>query len=140
MERENIFQIADQARENRYREEDLFTDCFGAFLNLDGQAARSWFEQLTGIKPKEIMITTQPSFPDYPGDAPDMLLKAPEGVLICEHKLGSSPGEDQLERYLQLAQREQTRTGAPHRLVLVGRERRNVPQSVLNDEHYCHPD
>jgi len=139
MERENIFQIAYQALENRYREEDLFTDCFGALLNLDGQAAQSWFEKLTGIKPKEVKITTQPPLIDYPGEFPDMLLEAPEGVLICEHKLGSPPGEDQLERYLQLAQKEQARTGVPHHLVLVGRDRRNVPQSVLDDEHYCHP-
>jgi len=140
MERENIFQIAYQALENRYREEDLFTDCFGAFLNLDRQAARSWFEWLTGIMPKEVKITTQPPLPDFPKDAPDMLIEASEMVLICEHKLGSGLGGSQLERYLQLAREQQVRTRVPHRLVLVAKERINVPPSILIDEHYCHPE
>ena len=139
MNRENVFLISSHAFSGRYREEDLLTDNFGSFLNLDGQFARTWFELVTGTTPKSIKVTTQPPFQEYPNDAPDMILETPEGVLICENKLGSPLGDKQLERYLDLVRTEKARTRLPHYLALVGKDRISIPQSVINSRYYCHP-
>ncbi len=139
MNRENIFQQAFDAMEGKYGEEDLLTDQLGFYFRLDKDAASAWFEFITGVQADQLEISTQPQLIEYPGDRPDMLLKAPDMILICEHKMGSSLGEDQLERYLELTKNEEKRTQKPHRLALVNPKRVSVPEEVLNDPQYCKP-
>ena len=139
MKRDNLFLVAYNSIAGKYGPEDLLTDQFGALLAIDKRLSTSWFEKITGIAPDELIITTQPPFHDYPHDAPDMLLQSDRLVLICEHKLSSPLGKTQLKRYLDLVHSEQIRTGIPHRLAVVGKNRLNVPVTILKDDNYCHP-
>ncbi|MEE3718840.1 hypothetical protein V2H45_19020 [Tumidithrix elongata RA019] len=66
----------------------------------------------------------------------DFLLKCEDYDILCEHKLGSSLGELQLERYIRVAESKPKKTY----LTLISNGNHSINQSVLNHELYLRPE
>ena len=138
MDHKNIFEIAFNAKNGKYGDEDLLTDLFAWYLRQDREIALQFVRMLTGITPSDIRtIETQPSFPEFPHDFPDMVIKTPEVVLVCEHKVASPLGCEQLERYLKIVVSERQKGSVPHALVFIARDLLMISPEVHNHPCYC---
>lgn len=137
MDHDNIFEIAFNAKAGKYGDEDLLTDLFAWYLRQDTEMAVQLVKLLTDVVPSKIKkIETQPSFSGST-DAPDMTIVTPEVVVICEHKVASPLGYEQLERYLKIAVSEQKRLNLRHCLVFIARDLVMVSPAVHSAPHYC---
>lgn len=137
MDHDNIFEIAFNAKAGKYGDEDLLTDLFAWYLRQDTDIAFLLVNLLTGCTPSKIKkIETQPTFVGFARDFPDMVIKTPEIVVICEHKVSSPLGHEQLERYLKIAISEQKRHSIPHCLIFIARDLVMVAPAVQSDPHY----
>ncbi len=137
MDHDNIFEIAFNAKADKYGDEDLLTDLFAWYLRQDPEIAIQLVKLLTGITPSKIKrIETQPTFKAFPRDFPDMTIVTPEMVVICEHKVSSPLGNRQLERYLGIAVSEQESRNIPHYLVFIARDLVMVSSEVYSKSHY----
>ena len=140
MDHSNIFEIAFNAKNGKYGDEDLFTDLLAWSFRQDPDLCRYLIQYLFLIDiTSRPSITTQPSFKNFPNDYPDMLIETPQVNLICEHKLASPLGSRQLERYLALVVSEEQRTSKHHRLAFIARDIVKIPGEVLCHSHYCRP-
>ena len=138
MDHDNVFEIAFNAKNGKYGDEDLLTDLFAWYLRQDHQIAVKFVTLLTGIYPSAITkIETQPYFPGFPNDFPDMVITTPEVVIVCEHKVGAALGYEQLERYMKIVVSEKQRRVLPHHLVFIARDLVMISATVHQDPHYC---
>jgi hypothetical protein len=138
MDHSNIFEIAFNAKNGKYGDEDLLTDLYAWYLRQDTDIAVKFIKLLTGITPTAITnIETQPTFAGFSNDFPEMVITTPQVIVICEHKVGAALGNEQLERYLKIVISEEQRSGKPHRLAFIARDLVMVSSSVHQVTHYC---
>lgn len=118
--------------------EDRFTACLEYLLNRVPDLGQQFVDTLC-------VSTEQPSPKfqkaiDHPpidtNNRPDFLLECDEFNIICEHKLCSDLGDRQLERYLDLANRQPKKTY----LAFISIDEITVSDDVLQSENYLRPD
>jgi hypothetical protein len=135
---DNVFLIGRRAADEKIGPEDLFTAQLAWLLRFDQELARAWAGHLTGENCEgHVDVLHWP----YEGpDQPDMVLDLNGRLrVICEHKVESGLGDDQVARYLALAQREESRLDLPHRVALVTKNLTGIPDGCLGDLRYLRP-
>jgi len=117
---DNIFRLGARAASEKVGPEDLFTAHLAWMLRLDPELRRHWCALLTGMPLSACGEAEVALWPYVGPDVPDMVLDlGGNGRLICEHKLDSGFGPNQLSRYLELATEETSRTGLQHRVAAI---------------------
>ena len=116
-------------------EEDRFTaslnyvvDCYPSV----GQAIADYLLQSAG-KPSSKFIRSNDHPVGTAENRPDFLLECEAIDIICEHKIDSSLGKKQLERYLQLHRSK------PFYLALISNGLCKVPEAAIRAEGYISP-
>jgi hypothetical protein len=115
--------------------EDFFTAALEYLLNEVPELGQEIVDYICqdsvqkGLKFKKAI--DHPSLGD-PKNKPDLLLQCEGGNIICEHKLESNLGANQLERYLGLAKLQEI----PTHLALISNKNHLVPDAILESEQY----
>lgn len=115
--------------------EDRFTAHWCCLLSCYkdiGQAVVNQITASSGISSSQLLAIV-----DHPrglvAERPDCLLRTEDFDILCEHKLNSPLGKNQLERYLSLVDSKQ------NYLALISNQGIEVPSSVLQSPHYLWP-
>lgn len=115
--------------------EDRFTAHWVCLLGNHPEIAQSVVNQLAksiGLTPSRILeVIDHPR--GWSAERPDCLLRTEDYDILCEHKLNSPLGKNQLERYLALASSKKSY------LALIANQTISVPDAVLQNPHYLWP-
>lgn len=131
MNKPNIFKIS-----HRIGLEDKFTASLCYLLNKHQEVGQAYLDrlcELTGSAKTRFMgATDHPDFGTLE-NRPDFLLKGESFSILVEHKIESDLGDQQLERYLALAESHNLK------LCLISNVETDVPSSVRNSPRYLRP-
>lgn len=115
--------------------EDRFTAHWVCLLGNHPEIAQVVVNQLAtsiGLKPSRILeVIDHPR--GWSAERPDCLLRTEDYDILCEHKLNSPLGKNQLDRYLALAGSKKSY------LALISNQTISVPEAVLQNPHYLWP-
>lgn len=118
-------------------DEDYFTGCFyhliKQFPKVGQKVVDLLFAHTNRPAPQFLGATDHPSLSTK--DRPDFLLRCKGLNIICEHKLDSPLGNQQLERYLELASQQQKKTY----LACISRGWQHISPKLLDSKSYLHP-
>jgi hypothetical protein len=116
-------------------DEDFFTAAFEYLLNEVPDLGQEIVEYLCQKSVQKNLkfqkAIDHPSLGDL-RNKPDLLLQCEGGNIICEHKLESNLGANQLERYLNLAKLQKPHTY----LALISNRNHLIPNIVLESDQY----
>jgi hypothetical protein len=115
-------------------DEDRFTAAFEYLLNEVPDLGQEIVEYLCqNSVPKSLKFKKAIDHPlGDPKNKPDLMLQCEGGNIICEHKLESNLGSNQLERYLELAQSQEESTY----LALISNKDHLVSDFILESAQY----